>query len=691
MKAQTYLCISALLLAALAAAETNIEIVLDSSISMSEQVEGRAKIDIAKDVISNYLEGLEGANVALRLYGHRTDQCTDTELVFPFGSDKSKITAAVQKMQPMGLTPIEYSLRQAAKDLPTGEENFIILVSDGEETCGGDPCKAVKEIRASGTSFVLYAIGFGINEAGKAQLECMADTYYDASNADELSVAFQRIEKTRATRLTLVSRDPQKGTPAEKEKPLWIGSYAPTVKVFDSTRVKAVNATPTIFDMDEGGLLDLAAVNLYLEPGTYDLYINYGEGYGWLNNVKPFWMDNVVVNGGDVTTVYTDVNTGKLTVNLYKNKQKGEAGLGPLVYDCKGRSDEDCTSYEFGYTLTQDSPGLLSSSPSFDLEPGVYNFYVTGTGCMLCPSGKIMFKGVEVEAGKETVLEVCPADEGADECSSETGATSLASWSSDYDQTTIIDYGKAPTNGAAVCGDGICDVDESYAACPEDCLPGMLSVSVKDAASGAQIKDAVVRLMRKDSTLIAETSTQDGTAAFSGLPADTYYVTIEAAGYTEFDGSSDSIEITGETTVSKIIMLEPIQAVAKPPKPGTPQTGVGQSTDLLPLLLLVAGVVGTLIVIFFVLRKSSRSSGPVPLPKERESEQPDNEELKRLESQKADLEEKIRIAKSKYYKRDLDEESFREIVKENQEKLIDIESQMRKLAKRVARIEDKIS
>ncbi len=57
----------------------------------------------------------------------------------------------------------------------------------------------------------------------------------------------------------------------------------------------------------------------------------------------------------------------------------------------------------------------------------------------------------------------------------------------------------------------------------------------------------------------------------------------------------------------------------------------------------------------------------------------------------SDIEEKIRIAKSKYYKRDLDEESFREIVKENQEKLIDIESQMRKLAKRVTKLEDKIS
>lgn len=441
-----YLVIGALLLAAAAAAETNIEIVFDSSSSMSQEVEGQKKIDIAKSVVSDYLSSVTEANVALRLYGHRSSECTDTELVLPLGSDKAKISAAVQKMKPTGFTPIEYSLRKAAQDLPEGEENFIILVSDGEETCGGDPCKAVKEIRAAGNNFVLYAIGFGINSIGKEQLECMADKYYDANNADELKAAFQKIEKKRATRLTVASRDPQKGTPGEKEKPQLNLFYAPNVKVFDSARTREFNVTSTIYNPEGIGLLDLAATHFYLDPGTYDLQIRYSEFYGWLTNIKPFWMDDVVVTEGETTTVYAEVNTGKLTVNLYTNKAKAEGVLSPNVYDCGGRSDEDCISYDSDYVLYHDSPGILSSFPRFDLEPGVYNIYASGSGCIMCDGADVLFKGVEVKVGEETVLNMCAVESGTDECPGETGTVRLTKL--DDKDITVIDYGKAPTGGA---------------------------------------------------------------------------------------------------------------------------------------------------------------------------------------------------------------------------------------------------
>ncbi len=626
MKARIYLIASALLLAALAAAETNIEIVFDSSASMSEQVDGQQKIEIAKDVVSDYLESVEDENVALRLYGHRTEQCTDTELVLPFGSDKSQINAAVQKMQPTGLTPIDYSLRQAARDLPKNQENFIILVSDGEETCGGDPCKAVKELRESGTNFVLYAIGFGINEAGKEQLKCMADAYYDASNIDELSSAFHKITKRLKTRLVVATKDPQAGTPAQKEEPLSGMFYALKIEIYDSSRTQPVNANiMNIFDTETGTGLDFERTYAYVNAGTYDIKVDYQDL--WLKNIGPFWIDDAVVEDGKDNLVYAEVNTGKLTVTLYKNKAEETAGIGPSVYLCAGRSDTECVSQDFDHVLVQDSEGLLSTSPSFDLEPGVYNIYVSGAGCMLCPIGNVLFKGVEIEAGKETALDVCPAEDGTDECRGETGAVNP--FNVDGTDVTIVDYGKTPVGGyhTITCGDGRCDAGETSLECPEDCLPGMLSVSIQDAISGSQINDASVQVMRKaDSTIVAESITSDGTADFVGLPADKYYLVVQAAGYNEFDGSGDVIELTGEGTVSNAVSLEPISAE---PNPGAK---AGASTDALPLLLLGIGVVAVLAAAFFIMQKRGKSSGPVAPVKATEPENLNNEELRRLET-----------------------------------------------------------
>jgi hypothetical protein len=176
-----------------------VELLFDCSASMSTTIDGERKIDIAKDFVDHYLNEIGGLNIALRLYGHRNEGCTDTELVLPFGSPKSAINTAVQKMEPVGMTPIEYSLRQAVGDLSSSSDNTIVLISDGEETCAGDPCQAVEELSGSRNNFVLYAIGLDISDAGEAQLQCMADSadgaYYKAQNAEELYDAFDDIAK----------------------------------------------------------------------------------------------------------------------------------------------------------------------------------------------------------------------------------------------------------------------------------------------------------------------------------------------------------------------------------------------------------------------------------------------------------------------------------------------------------------
>ncbi len=98
-------------------------------------------------------------------------------------------------MQPKGMTPIAYTLEQAVNDFfgMTGK-NIIVLVSDGEETCGGDPLAMADYIVSLGIGLKVYVVGFDVSS--KEQLEEIAlrtgGHYYDARNAIELGQALKQ-------------------------------------------------------------------------------------------------------------------------------------------------------------------------------------------------------------------------------------------------------------------------------------------------------------------------------------------------------------------------------------------------------------------------------------------------------------------------------------------------------------------
>ena len=185
----------------LAADSARIQIVLDVSGSMRSSLGTQVKIDAAKSAIRETVSGLpDGSVVALRYYGHRVPQerkdesCKDTELVVQFQPlDKSRFLGALDKAVPRGQTPIAYSLQQAAQDFgaPSDEERALILVSDGIETCGGDPLATVRDLAAKGFKVKVHTIGFDVDAAARAQLEAISSAtggeYVDARSASALA------------------------------------------------------------------------------------------------------------------------------------------------------------------------------------------------------------------------------------------------------------------------------------------------------------------------------------------------------------------------------------------------------------------------------------------------------------------------------------------------------------------------
>lgn len=178
-------------------------LVLDASGSMWGQVDGQAKIEIARAAAGAMLDGWDPqVEIGLMAYGHRRKgDCADIELLQPVGPfDPDPMRARIAALQPKGMTPIADAVRQAAAALRHAERKAtVILVSDGEETCSADPCEAGAELEASGVDFTAHVIGFDLEHNPKAreQLQCLARAtggrYLDARDADELGGAMKDV------------------------------------------------------------------------------------------------------------------------------------------------------------------------------------------------------------------------------------------------------------------------------------------------------------------------------------------------------------------------------------------------------------------------------------------------------------------------------------------------------------------
>lgn len=187
------------LAAAPAFAEGRSIIVLDASGSMWGQIDGRAKLEIAREALGTVLSTLPaGAEIGLMAYGHREKgDCGDIELVVPPGeSTAAAIVAAAQEMKFLGKTPLTAAVRQAAADLRSTEEKAtVILITDGIETCEADPCALGRELEASGVDFTAHVVGFGLTEDEGRAVACLAEntggTYIRASDAGQLEAALK--------------------------------------------------------------------------------------------------------------------------------------------------------------------------------------------------------------------------------------------------------------------------------------------------------------------------------------------------------------------------------------------------------------------------------------------------------------------------------------------------------------------
>ena len=182
-------------------ARRNLEIVLDVSGSMNTELGDGNRWDTALKALKEVVDTLpEDLDVGLRVYGHRyssksAQTCQDTELVVPIAKlDRARIVNTATALKPRGETPLIRSVQKAVGDLKAAGGGSVILITDGEESCKGNPKTAAAEIKASGVKVTLNIVGFTLTgKAVENELGTFAAStggrYYGAQDGEQLARA----------------------------------------------------------------------------------------------------------------------------------------------------------------------------------------------------------------------------------------------------------------------------------------------------------------------------------------------------------------------------------------------------------------------------------------------------------------------------------------------------------------------
>lgn len=331
----------------------DLEIILDASGSMWGQIKGEPKIGIAKRVLIDLVDSLKDRKdlaLGIRVYGHQSHRkeknCKDTKLEVPFGTpNPGKARALMKRVNAQGQTPIAYSLLEAKKDfdLAAKRKRTIILITDGLESCDGDPCNVAKQLAASGVDLKIHVVGFDLGPAEMAKLKCLVGPsgglLLAAGDAAQLKKALgEVIKKALGGLLRVVAlreNKPIRGAievyPAGRKERL----------VYDRTAIK---------DTDPG---------TELKDGVYDVKVIDEE----IETRPTVMLTGIKIEGGKTVEKKVDFSGGTIKITALLNDKPFTAKI--KVY--KKDTGEEVASTD----TSVDNPQIVK------ILPGTYDIKVT--------------------------------------------------------------------------------------------------------------------------------------------------------------------------------------------------------------------------------------------------------------------------------------------------------------------------
>ena len=289
--------------------------ILDASGSMWERAGGKPRIVIAKETLSNLIEQTPAQiRSGVTVYGHRRKgDCSDIEEIVSLKNldpmAKFRAQERISSINAMGKTPITDSIQQTVDRLKGEEgESTIVLISDGLESCGKDPCALTRKLKSAGINFVMHVVGFGLMDHQKKKLACIADagegTFFTADNASDLLEALTVVKQSVVAQVKVEpAPEPVVQKVESSSTSIKIKAKGPgTVKLLPAPWVEEPRYW-ALSDVESGEILyKFARVGVTAQkvpPGTYQLMWHQNEH----RSARVITGQIVTVKSGEVTEV----------------------------------------------------------------------------------------------------------------------------------------------------------------------------------------------------------------------------------------------------------------------------------------------------------------------------------------------------------------------------------------------------
>jgi Ca-activated chloride channel family protein len=282
---------------------TRILFLLDASGSMLAPWEGRARMDVAKGLLARMVDSLNAypnLELGLRAYGHLHDKsennCEDSKLEVAFApKNAAAIKAKLKTIEPRGNTPITFSLLQSAGDFPTDKtaRNVLILITDGLESCKGDPCATSLALQRKRVFLKPFVIGIGAEREFGKQLECLGQ-YYNAADVKTFrTILNDVVAQTLAKTTVAVNLTDEAGRGVESNVNLTFLNNVTGLPEYNYVHYRDAKGQPDALDIDALQSYDLVIntvppvrqENLQIRPGKANvLTYKTPQGTLWLQN-----------------------------------------------------------------------------------------------------------------------------------------------------------------------------------------------------------------------------------------------------------------------------------------------------------------------------------------------------------------------------------------------------------------------
>lgn len=203
---------------------TRILFLVDASLSMKNQWPGGTKWNTAMDALNEIADSIStfpSVEVGMRVFGHLYPEpdknCFDSRLEVPIDSNnQARIHRKLDEIRPKGITPLVFSIEKCVADFgKIPARNILIIITDGEDACGGDPCAVAYALQKNNIVLRPFIIGMQLHANSIEKMDCMGKLF-NTNTSEEFNATLQKVVMESIAKTTLqINLNDQSGKPTE--------------------------------------------------------------------------------------------------------------------------------------------------------------------------------------------------------------------------------------------------------------------------------------------------------------------------------------------------------------------------------------------------------------------------------------------------------------------------------------------